>query len=111
MPTTSLFGPDKIKGDMDSGEEEEMLAIGLLVDNERQHIRRRRQRRMWVRQHFLVRPTLGEYSTTVRNLLDHPDEMVFFNYMRMSYDSFRALKGLMEPHIASIGSNWIVCFS
>ncbi|XP_064642854.1 uncharacterized protein LOC135497078 [Lineus longissimus] len=53
-----------------------------------------------------MRPLLGEYHRTFKNLMDHPDEKIFFNYMRMSYASYRELKDLILPHIRPIGSNW-----
>ena len=34
-----------------------------------------------------------------QHLIDHPDEMLFFNYMRISYQSYRDLKNLILIHI------------
>ena len=87
---------------MDTSDEED-LALLLLAEAEEVHMKKRRT--VWVRQHFQMRPVLGEFHTTFQNLIDHPDE-VFFNYMRMSYDSYKGLKDLIMPHIRPIGSNW-----
>ena len=88
---------------MDTSDEED-LALLLLAEAEEVHMKKRRT--VWVRQHFQMRPVLGEFHTTFQNLIDHPDEKVFFNYMRMSYDSYKGLKDLILPHIRPIGSNW-----
>ena len=55
---------------------------------------------------FEMRPVLGEFNTTFQNLMDHPDEAVFFNYMRISNPSYKGLRDLILPHIRPIGSNW-----
>lgn len=87
---------------MDSSDEED-VALFLLMEAEERH---GKKRKTWVRQHFQMRPELGEFHTTFQNLIDHPDETVFFNYMRMSYNSYKILKNLILPHISPIGSNW-----
>ena len=69
---------------MDSSDEED-VALLLLMEAEERH---GKKRKTWVRQHFQMRPELGEFHTTFQNLIDHPDETVFFNYMRMSYNSY-----------------------
>ena len=36
---------------------------------------------------------MGEFHTSFQHLIiDHTDDMLFFNYMRMSYQSYRDLK-------------------
>ena len=90
---------------MDSSEEED-FALLLLAEEEEEAAIPRKNRHIWVRQHFEIRPVLGEFHTTYQNLLDHPDEGVFFNYMRMSYTSYKGLRDMILPHIRPIGSNW-----
>ena len=80
---------------------EEALAIVTILRK-----RRKRSRRIWIREHYLLRPELGEFFRTYKNLLDNPDEELFFNYLRMSYDSFAELLALVRPHLTSKGSNW-----
>ncbi|KAL5019100.1 hypothetical protein ScPMuIL_004822 [Solemya velum] len=55
-------------------QDEEDLALILLAEAEEVHMKKRNT--VWVRQHFQMRPVLGEFHTTFQNLIDHPDEKV-----------------------------------
>ena len=52
-----------------------------------------------VRKHFQIRLVMGEFHTSFQHLIDHHNEMFFFNYLRMSYQSYRDLKDLILTHI------------
>ena len=56
--------------------------------------------RIWVRKHFQIPFVMGEFLMSFQHLIDHPDEMLFFDYyMRISYQSYRDLKDLILTHI------------
>lgn len=88
---------------MDTSDEED-FALLLLAEEGKEIDRTHRS--VWVRHHFQLRSKLGEFHTTFQSLMDHPDETLFFNYMRMSYESYQNLKDLILPHIQPVGSNW-----
>lgn len=91
-----LFSPK-----MNSSDEEDVLILLLL--------RRRRKRKrhlMWCRDHFLLRESRGEFHRTFRHLLENPDEELFFNYTRMSYRTYNALKSLVLERLKPDHSNW-----
>ena len=85
---------------MDSSDEDDCLILLLL--------RRRKRKRhiIWSREHFLLRETRGEFHRTFRSLLDNPDEELFFNYTRMSYRTYDALKILVLEHLQPGQTNW-----
>ena len=43
---------------------------------------------------------MGQFHKSFQYLIDHPDEMFFFNYMRISYQDYRDLKDLILTNIA-----------
>ncbi|GFS24924.1 hypothetical protein ElyMa_005169900 [Elysia marginata] len=86
---------------MNSSDEEDVL-ISL-------SLRRRRKRKrqsIWCREHFLLRESRGEFQRTFLHLLDNPDEELFFNYTRMSYSTYNALKSLVLELLKPDHSNW-----
>ena len=58
--------------DMDVSPEEALSILTILRKQ-----RRKRSRRIWIREHYLLRPELGEFFRTYKNLLDNPDEELF----------------------------------
>ncbi|KAK3761951.1 hypothetical protein RRG08_066574, partial [Elysia crispata] len=43
-------------------------------------------------------PHVEKYIRTFRSLLDNRDEALFFNYTRMTYDTYKALLALVLPY-------------
>ena len=80
-----LFSPK-----MNSSDEEDVLILLLL-----RRRRKRKRQRIWCREHFLLRESRGEFQRTFRHLLENHDEELFFNYTRMSYSTYNALKSLV----------------
>ncbi|KAL8575909.1 hypothetical protein ACOMHN_027307 [Nucella lapillus] len=76
---------------MDSSDEDDCLILLLL--------RRRKRKRH-------RRETRGEFHRTFRYLLDNPDEELFFNYTRMSYRTYDALKTLVLKHLQPGQTDW-----
>ena len=68
--------------------------------------RKRKRDKIWCREHFLLRETRGEYHRTFLHLRDNPDEELFFNYTRMTYRTYDALKSLVLEHLQSGQTNY-----
>ena len=65
--------------------DEEDFTLLLLADGEENGSL---QKTECVRHYFQMRPAMWEFYTTLQNLIDHPDEMMLFNYMRMLYNTY-----------------------
>ena len=78
---------------MDSSDEEAALICILLKK------RKKKQRRFWIREHFLLRSEMSEFFTSFMALLESGDEFLFFNYTRMSIDTYKTLRALVLPHL------------
>ena len=85
---------------MDSSDEEDILILLLLKK------RKRKRDKIWCREHFLLREMRGEYHRTFLYLRDNPDVQLFFNYTRMSYRTYDALKSLVLEHLQSGQTNY-----
>ena len=90
-----LFAQQQVK--MNSSDEENVLILLLL-----RRRRKRRRQSIWCREHCLLRESKGEFHRTFQHPLDNPDEELFFNYARMSYNTYNTLKSLvlerLKPH-------------
>ncbi|GFR92381.1 hypothetical protein ElyMa_002616800 [Elysia marginata] len=86
---------------MNSSDEEDVL---ILLSLRRR--RKRKRQSIWLREHFLLRESRGEFQRTFLHLLDNPDEELFFNYTRMSYSTHNALKSLGLELLKPDHSNW-----
>ena len=75
--------------------DEEDFALLLLADGEENGSL---QKTEWVRHYFQMRPAMCEFHTTLKNLIDHPDEMMLFNYMRMLYNTYNDWVDI-TPHL------------
>lgn len=91
-------------GDGSDSSDEEILALCLLYRRARR--RNCSRRSIWCRDHYLLRPERGEFTRTFRYLMDNPDRELFFNYTRMSYETYAELKQLVLPHLQPIGTNY-----
>ena len=67
---------------MDTKDEEE---FSLILEAEENLKDSRKPRSVLVRKQFQIQYVVGEFHTSFQHLIDKPDEMLFFNYMRMSY--------------------------
>ena len=56
-------------------------------------------------EHFVLWATCGEYIRTFQSLLDNRDEALFFNYTRMTYDTYKELLALVLPLLQPVGAN------
>ena len=61
---------------MDSSEEEDFALLLLAKEKEEAAIPKK-DRGIWVRQHFEMRPVLVEFNATFQNLMDHLDEFSY----------------------------------
>ncbi|GFR93677.1 hypothetical protein ElyMa_006231700 [Elysia marginata] len=86
---------------MNSSDEEDIL---ILLSLRRR--RKRKRQSIWCREHFLLRESREESQHTFLHLLDNPDEELFFNYTRMSYSTYNALKSLVLELLKLDHSNW-----
>ena len=80
--------------------DDEMAVVLLLMR------RRRRQRQLWTRDHFLLRTERGEYYRTFLYLRDNRDDDLFWNYTRMSYNTFDTLKQLVTKELRPTQNNY-----
>ena len=67
---------------MDTKAEEE---FSLILEAEEKLKDSRKSRSVLVRKQFQIRYVMGEFHTSFQHLINKPDEMLFFNYMRMSH--------------------------
>ncbi|KAK3760772.1 hypothetical protein RRG08_056181 [Elysia crispata] len=88
---------------MDTSDDERLI---LLFIRKKRKQRRKKKRSIWCREHFVLRATCGEYIRTFRSLLDNRDEALFFNYTRMTYDTYKELLALVLPLLQPVGANW-----
>ena len=58
--------------------DEEDFALLMLAEAEEEQYGQKKERSVWVRQHFRMRPVMGEYYTTFKNLMDNRDDTGFF---------------------------------
>ena len=89
---------------MESLHEDEEIAILLLLVRRRR--RRSRYRQIWTRDHFLLRTERGEYHRTFLYLKENRDDELFWNYMRMSYTTFDALKDMVAQELEPTQNNY-----
>ena len=54
----------------------------------------------------MLRESRGEFPRTFQHLVDNPDEELFFNYKRMSYNTYNTLKSLVLERLKPHHSNW-----
>ena len=52
----------------------------------------------------MLRANCGEYIRTFWSLVDN--EALFFNYTRMTYDTYKELLALVIPLLQPTGANW-----
>ena len=81
---------------MDPSDEEDFSVI-LEADEKLKDLRKPRS--VWVRKHFKIGHVMTEFFMSFRHVINHPDEMFLFNYMRMSFQNNRDLKDLIQTHI------------
>ncbi|GFR96646.1 endonuclease-reverse transcriptase [Elysia marginata] len=86
---------------MNSSDEEDVL---ILLSLRRR--RKRKRQSIWCREYFLLRESRGEFQRTILHPLDNPDGELFFNYTRMSYSTYNALKSLVLELLKPDRSNW-----
>ena len=67
---------------MDTKAEEE---FSLILEAEEKLKDSRKSRSVLVRKQFQIRYVMEEFHTSFQHLINKPDEMLFFNYMRMSH--------------------------
>ena len=76
-------------------EEVEELMICLII--RRKHRRRRKKRQLWIHPLMSERLTSGHYYNLMPGLRN--DNKEFFDYFRMSPNTFDSLLSLLEVHI------------
>ncbi|GFS26378.1 hypothetical protein ElyMa_005212200 [Elysia marginata] len=86
---------------MDTSDDERLILLFILKKRKQ---RRKKKRSIWCREHFVLRATCGEYIRTFRSLLDNRDEALFFNYTRMTYDTYKELLALVLPLLQPVGA-------
>ena len=92
MAVSELPGMEEVEL---SSDEELALLASLLVREQRR--KRRKPRKYWVHPLNAVRMNVGQYHTIMYDL--RADDNKFFDYFRMSQNSFDDLLGMLEPHI------------
>ncbi|CAL4066116.1 unnamed protein product, partial [Meganyctiphanes norvegica] len=80
--------------------DEEAALMYILHTRQR---KRRRRKRYWVHPLNAARIDVGQYHTIMNELKADGDK--FFNYFRMSHNSFKELLELLEPHIKKKDTN------
>lgn len=83
--------------------ENELLMIALILDEEEEE-EVVKKKRLWVHQAWKKRPTEGEFSTLYKELMD--DGTKFFEYFRMSENSFNLLLSKLEIHLKKQDTHW-----
>lgn len=85
-------------------ENEMLMALCTIKLLRKLRLRRKQQnRRYWVHPLNSVRLSLGQFYTTYHDLRKDNDK--FFNYFRMSSNTFDELLRLLSPHIKGIDTN------
>lgn len=82
---------------------DECAIIALILDQEEEELQLRKKRK-WVHKAWEKRGTEGEFATLYKELLD--DGTKFFEYFRMSQNSFNLLLKKLEVHIAKQNTRW-----
>ncbi|CAH1958225.1 unnamed protein product [Acanthoscelides obtectus] len=80
--------------------EDELAIIALILDEEEET----RRKRKWVHQAWKKRGTEGEFATLYKELVD--DGTKFFEYFRMTENSFNLLLNKLEVDIAKQDTRW-----
>ena len=83
--------------------------VQLIILLRRQRCFRRKPRRFWVHPLNAVRLDVGQYHTIIDDLRD--DKEKFFQYFRMSHESFQELLDMLRPHIQKADTNMRRCIS
>lgn len=80
--------------------EEEYLLLALLLRRRR---KRHRRRTLWMHPITSERISVGQYYTLMHRLQADPAK--FFDYFRMSEETFKNLLNLIQPYIARQDTN------
>lgn len=78
-----------------------MIALILDEEEEEEVVKKKR---IWVHQVWKKKSTEGEFSTLYKELMD--DGTKFFEYFRMSENSFNLLLGKLEIHQKKQNTHW-----